>query len=111
MLKAGSEGKGALLLQRQKNSLKTQEMHFLPVFELMSDSLMTIYVELHQCPTHQSILYIYNIPLDLSATNRKNWPNDVEAIFGITQIAKLGFLKIWNLDGIKSVTVIPCSGL
>ena len=25
-----------------KNGLKTQTMHFLPVFELMSDSLMTI---------------------------------------------------------------------
>ena len=25
-----------------KNSLKTQKMHFLPVFELMSDSLTTI---------------------------------------------------------------------
>ena len=36
-----------------KNSLKTQKMHFLPVFELMSNSLTTI---LHQCPSHQSIL-------------------------------------------------------
>jgi hypothetical protein len=31
-------------------------MHFLPVFELMSDSLMTIKVEPHQCPSNQSIL-------------------------------------------------------
>jgi hypothetical protein len=39
-----------------KNSLKTQKTHFLPVFELMSDSLMTILVEPNQCPWHQSIL-------------------------------------------------------
>ena len=31
-------------------------MHFLAVFELMSDSLTAIYVEPHQCPSHQSIL-------------------------------------------------------
>ena len=31
-------------------------MHFLPVFELMSDSLTTIWVEPLQCPSHQSIL-------------------------------------------------------
>ena len=29
---------------------------FLAVFELMSDSLMAIYVELHRCPSHHSIL-------------------------------------------------------
>ena len=29
---------------------------FLAVFELMSDSLMTIYVELDQCPSHHAIL-------------------------------------------------------
>jgi hypothetical protein len=31
-------------------------MHFLPVFELTSDSLSAIQVEPHQCPSHQSIL-------------------------------------------------------
>ena len=41
-----------------KNSLKTQKTHFLPVFELMSDSHTTIKVEPHQCPSHQSILHI-----------------------------------------------------
>ncbi len=35
---------------KPKNSLKTPKMHFLPVFELMSDSLTTIQVEPHQCP-------------------------------------------------------------
>ena len=39
-----------------KNGLKTQIMHFLPVFELMSDSLTTMQVEIHKCPLHQSIL-------------------------------------------------------
>ena len=39
-----------------KNGQKTQKMHFLPVFELMSDSLTATYVEPHQCPSHQSIL-------------------------------------------------------
>ena len=29
---------------------------FLAVFELMSDSLMTIYIELDQCPSHHAIL-------------------------------------------------------
>ena len=33
-------------------------MHFLTVFELMSDSLTVIQVEPHQCPSHQSILLI-----------------------------------------------------
>ena len=42
--------------QKLKNSLKTPKMHFLPVFELMSDSLTTIKVEPHQCPSHQSFL-------------------------------------------------------
>ena len=31
-------------------------MHFLPVFELMSDSVTAIWVEQNQCPSHQSIL-------------------------------------------------------
>ena len=31
-------------------------MHFWPVLELMSDSLTAIYVEPHQCPSHQPIL-------------------------------------------------------
>ena len=31
-------------------------MHFLPVFELMSDSLTDTKVETNQCPLHQSIL-------------------------------------------------------
>ena len=39
-----------------KNGLKTQKRHFLPVLDLMSDSLMTILVEPKQCPSHQSIL-------------------------------------------------------
>ena len=30
--------------------------YFLAVFELLSDSLTAIYVELHQCPSHHSIL-------------------------------------------------------
>ena len=31
-------------------------MYFLAVFELLSDSLTAIYVELHQCPSYHSIL-------------------------------------------------------
>ena len=41
-----------------KNGLKTQEMHFLPVIELISDSLTAIKVKPHQCPLHQLILLI-----------------------------------------------------
>ena len=39
-----------------KNGLKTQRMHFLPVFELTSARLTVIWVEPPQCPSHQSIL-------------------------------------------------------
>ena len=39
-----------------KNGLKTQKRHFLAVLDLMSDSLTTIYVKQHQCPSHQLIL-------------------------------------------------------
>ena len=39
-----------------KNCLKTQKTYFLPVFELMPDSLTTVWVKPHQCPSHQSIL-------------------------------------------------------
>ena len=48
-----------------KNGLKTQKMHFLPVIELMSDSLPAIKIEPHQCPLHQSILLIQK--------NIENW--------------------------------------
>ena len=37
-----------------KNGLKTQKMHFLPVFELTLASLTAIWVEPHQCLLHQS---------------------------------------------------------
>ena len=36
--------------------LKTQKTHFLPVLELMSDSLTARYIEPYQCPSHQSII-------------------------------------------------------
>ena len=39
-----------------KNGLKTQNMHFLRVFELTLASLPAIWVEQNQCPSHQSIL-------------------------------------------------------
>ena len=39
-----------------KNGLKTQKMHFLPVFELTLASLTAIWVEQNQCPSHQSFL-------------------------------------------------------
>ena len=42
--------------RKLKNRQKTQKMHFLPVFELTSDNLSTIWVEPHQYPLHQSIL-------------------------------------------------------
>ena len=42
--------------QKLKNSQKVPKMHFLTVFELLSDSLTAIYVELHQCPSHHLIL-------------------------------------------------------
>ena len=48
-------GHGAVR-HKLKNCLKTQKMHFLPVFELMSDSLTAIWVEPNQCPSHHSIL-------------------------------------------------------
>ena len=39
-----------------KKGRKTLKMHFLPVLELISDSLTAIQVEPNQCPSHQSIL-------------------------------------------------------
>ena len=39
-----------------KNGLKTQKMHFLPVFELTLASLTAIWVEQNQCTLHQLIL-------------------------------------------------------
>ena len=39
-----------------KNGLKHKKCIFLPVLELMSDSLTAIYVKPYQCPSHQSIL-------------------------------------------------------
>ena len=42
--------------QKLKNSQKVPKMHFLAVFELLSDSLTAIYIELHRCPSHHSIL-------------------------------------------------------
>jgi hypothetical protein len=41
---------------KHKNGLKTQKMHFLPVFELTLASLTDIWIEQNQCPSHQSIL-------------------------------------------------------
>ena len=40
-------------------SLSVLPSSFLPVFDLMLESLMTIQVEPHQCPLHQSILLIH----------------------------------------------------
>ena len=37
-------------------SRKVPKMHFLAVFELLSDSLTAIYIDLHRCPLHHSIL-------------------------------------------------------
>ena len=42
--------------QKLRNSQKMHFRHFLAVFELLSDSLTAIYVELHRCPLHHSIL-------------------------------------------------------
>ena len=47
------------------------KMHFLPVLGLMSDSLMTISVELHQCPSHQLILLTQG-PISLNFA-KKYW--------------------------------------
>ena len=42
--------------QKLKHSQKMHFRYFFAVFELLSDSLTVIYVELHQCPLHHSIL-------------------------------------------------------
>ena len=39
-----------------KKGVKTQKMHFNPFFEFTLDSLTTIQVQAHQCPSHQFIL-------------------------------------------------------
>ena len=43
-------------LRWSKKNQNGRLMHFLPVFELMLDSLTTIEVEPNQCPSHQLIL-------------------------------------------------------
>ena len=50
-----------------KNSLKTQKMHFLPVFELTLASLTAIRVEQNQCPSHQSILLTQGLICEIFA--------------------------------------------
>ena len=44
-----------VLRHKLKHGLKTQKMHFLPVFELISESLTAIQIEPHQCSSQQSI--------------------------------------------------------
>ena len=63
-----------------KNGLKTQKMHFLPVFELTSASLTAIWIEPNQCPSHQSILL----------TNPWNFGGNCSA-FG--EVEKLSFFE------------------
>jgi hypothetical protein len=57
------------VLKQPKNTKNA----FLPVFELMSDSLMTIEVEPHQCPSHQSILHIQGPISEIFTKNIENW--------------------------------------
>ena len=45
-------------ITNEQKDLKPQKRCFLPVSDLMSDSLMAIQVEPHQCPLLQSILLI-----------------------------------------------------
>ena len=53
-----------------KNSLKTQKMHFLPVFELTS----TIYIDgVHQFPLHQSILLTQGPIHEIFTKSVENW--------------------------------------
>ena len=47
---------GETVRYKLKNGLKTQKMHFLPVFELTLVSLTATWVEQNQCPLYQSIL-------------------------------------------------------
>jgi hypothetical protein len=54
-----------------KKGVKTLKMHFYPVFELMSDSLKTIKVEAHQCPSCQFILLI-QVPIS-EIFRKKYW--------------------------------------
>ena len=44
-----------------RNRKKMQFLCFQAVFELMSDSLTSIKVEPHQCPSHESILLTHEI--------------------------------------------------
>ena len=57
-----------------KNTLKTPKMHFLPVFELMSDSLTATKVKTNQCPSHQSILLTQGPIHEIFMKNIENWP-------------------------------------
>ena len=48
-------------------------LYFLAVFELLSVSLTAIYVELHQCPSHHSILLTQGPIWEIFAKNFENW--------------------------------------
>ena len=62
-------GRGAVW-RKLKNSLKTQKMHFLPVFDLTSVSLLAVKVEPHQCPLHQLILLTQRPILEIFAKRK-----------------------------------------
>ena len=56
-----------------KNGLKTQKMHFLPVIELILDSLTAIKDEPHKCHSHFSILLIQGPIHKIFTKNIENW--------------------------------------
>ena len=56
-----------------KNGLKKQKRHFLAVSDLMSDSLMAIWVEPNQCPSLHSIPLTQEPIHKYSQKNIENW--------------------------------------
>ena len=91
-----------------KNTLKTPKMHFLPVFELMSDSLTATKVETNQCTSHQSILLTQGPIYEIFTKNIQNWQSWKTQFFWVGhfefEIFYMVWTKIWRLPWVLKIT-------
>ena len=94
--------------QKLKNTLKTPKMHFLPVFELMSDSLTATKVETNQCPSHQSIILTQGPIQQVFTKNIENWRSLKRLAFLVKgQVFALRFDVRSNR--VKKISCVPLS--
>ena len=89
-------------------------MHFMcfqAVFAFMSDSLTTIEVELHQCPSHQSILLSQG-PIHERAVFQTFWKPDCSpnSLFFELETSNFGYLPI-SIFCLKGLSFKPSGNL